>query len=141
MLMIMSSRARRPRRSLAAVPPPATPPPSGAESAATGIQALVERIHAGELDAELPVLATAIAERQQLLAAAHSLITRASLRVGDRVRINHHARPLYLHGHTGTVAGFYGQSVIVRLDQPVGRFVIGELRCPPLTLDRLVLQP
>ena len=137
MLMIMSSRARRPRRSLAAVPPPATPPPSGAESTATGIQALVERIHAGELDAELPVLAGAVAERQQLLAAAHALITRASLRVGDRVHINHRARPLYLHGHTGTVAGFYGQSVIVRLDQPVGRFVTGELRCPPLTLDRL----
>ena len=135
MLTIMSSRARRPRRPLAAVPP-TTPPPGGADSAAAGIQALVERIHAGELDAELPVLAAALAERQQLLAAAHSLITRASLRVGDRVRINHRARPLYLHGQVGTVAGFYGQSVIVRLDQPVGRFVTGELRCPPLALDR-----
>ena len=135
MLIIMSSRARRPRRPLAAVPPPATPPPSGADTAAN-IQALVERIHAGELDAELPVLGAAIAERQQLLAAAHALITRASLRVGDRVRINHRARPLYLHGRTGTVADFYGQSVIVRLDQPVGRFVTGELRCPPLALDR-----
>ena len=135
MLMIMSSRARRPRRPLAAVPPPTTPPPGGADTAAN-LQALVERIQAGELDAELPVLAAAIAERQQLLAAAQALITRASLRVGDRVRINHRARPLYLHGRTGTVAGFYGQSVIVRLDQPVGRFVTGELRCPPLALDR-----
>ena len=133
MLMIMSSRARRPRRPLAAVPSP--PPPGGADTAAN-FQALVERIRAGELDAELPVLADAITERQELLAAAQALITRASLRVGDRVRINHRARPLYLHGHTGTVAGFYGQSVIVRLDQPVGRFVTGELRCPPLALDR-----
>ena len=136
MLTVMSSR---PRRRLAAVPPPTTPPPAppdGATIAAPGIQALVERIHAGELDAELPVLAAAIAERQQLLAAAQALMTRASLRVGDRVRINHRARPLYLHGRTGTVAGFYGQSVIVRLDQPVGRFVTGELRCPPLALDR-----
>jgi hypothetical protein len=136
MLTVMSSRARRPRRPLAAVPPPATPPPGGADTAAN-IQALIERIQAGELDAELPVLAAAIAERQQLLAAAQALITRASLRVGDRVRINHRAQPLYLHGHTGTVAGFYGQSVIVRLDQPVGRFVTGELRCPPLAVDRL----
>jgi hypothetical protein len=134
MLTVMSSRARRPRRPLAAVPPP-TPPPGGATTAAN-IQALIERIQAGELDAELPVLATAIAERQQLLAAAQALITRANLRVGDRVRINHRARPLYLHGQVGTVAGFYGQSVIVRLDQPVGRFVTGELRCPPLALDR-----
>jgi hypothetical protein len=136
MLTIMSSRARRPRRPLAAVPPPTTPPPGGADTAA-GIQALVERIQAGELDAELPVLAAAITERQQLLAAAQALMTRASLRVGDRVRSNHRARPLYLHGRTDTVAGFYGQSVIVRLDQPVGRFVTGELRCPPLALDRL----
>jgi hypothetical protein len=130
MLTVMSSRARRPRRPLAAVPSPTTPPPGGADTAAN-LQALVERIRAGELDAELPVLAAAIAERQQLLAAAQALITRASLRVGDRVRINHRARPLYLHGQVGTVAGFYGQSVIVRLDQPVGRFVTGELRCPP----------
>ena len=137
MLMIMSSRARRPQRPLAAVPPPTTPPPGEADAAAAGIQALVERIHAAELDAELPVLAAAITERQQLLAAAQALITRASLRVGNRVRINHCARPLYLHGHTGTVAGFYGKSVIVRLDQPVGRFVTGELRCPPLALDGL----
>jgi hypothetical protein len=137
MLPIMSSRARRPRRPLAAVPPPTTPPPGETTTAAAGIQALVERIQAGELDAELPVLAAAIAERQQLLAAAHSLITRSSLRVGDRVHINHRARPLYLHGHTGTVAGFYHQGVIVRLDQPVGRFVTGELRCPPLALGRL----
>src|SRR4029453_12744338 len=137
MLMIMSSRARRPRRPLAAVPPPTTPPPGGADTAAAGIQALVERIQTGELDAELPVLVAAVTERQQLLAAAHSLITRPSLRGGARVRINPRARPLYLHGHTGRVAGFYGQSVIVRLDQPVGRFVTGELRWPPLSLDRL----
>jgi hypothetical protein len=135
MLTIMSSRARRPRRPLAAVPSPTTPPPGGADTAAN-FQALVERIRAGELDAELQELTAAIAERQQLLAAAQALITRASLRVGDRVRINHRARPLYLHGHTGTVASFYGQSVIVRLDQPVGRFATGELRCPPLALDR-----
>src|ERR687898_2183036 len=91
MLTIMSSRARRPRRPLAAVPPPTTPPPGETTTAAAGIQALVERIHAGELDAELPVLAAAITERQQLLAAAQALVTRASLRVGDRVRINHRA--------------------------------------------------
>jgi hypothetical protein len=104
MLTVMSSRARRPRRPLAAVPPPTTPPPGEADTAAAGIQALVERIHAGELDAELPVLAAAITERQQLLAAAHSLITRASLRVGDRVRINHRARaavPARSHRHGG----------------------------------------
>jgi hypothetical protein len=137
MLTVMSSRARRPRRPLAAVPPPTTPPPGEATTAAAGIQALVKRIHAGDLDAELPVLAAAIAERQQLLAAAHSLITRASLRVGDRVRINHSAKPNYLHGRAGTVSGWAGQNVVVQLDQPVGRFTTGELRCPALVLEPL----
>jgi hypothetical protein len=137
MLAVMTSRVRRQQRRLAAVPPPATPPPGKANPAAVGSQALVERIAAGEFDDDLSLLAAAIAERQQLLAAAHSILTRASLREGHRVRINHSARPLYLHGHTGTVVGFYGHSVIVHLDQPVGRFVTGELRCPPLVLDRL----
>jgi prophage DNA circulation protein len=30
------------------------------------------------------------------------------LRAGDRVRINHHARPNYLHGQPGTVTGWAG---------------------------------
>jgi hypothetical protein len=56
--------------------------------------------------------------------------TLASLRVGDRVRINHHAKPNYLHGQPGTVTGWAGQNVVVQLDQPVGRFTTGQLRCP-----------
>jgi hypothetical protein len=98
---------------------------------------LIARIAAGELDGELPVLAAAVAERQQLLAAARSILTRVSLAIGDRVRINHSARPLYLHGQVGTVTGFYNATVIVQLDVPVGRFVTGELRCPPLALEPL----
>jgi hypothetical protein len=57
--------------------------------------------------------------------------------VGDRVRINHSAKPNYLHGQTGTVTGWAGQNVVVQLDQPVGRFTTGELRCPPLVLEPL----
>ena len=63
--------------------------------------------------------------------------TLANLRVGDRVRINHHAKPNYLHGQPGTVTGWAGQNVIVQLDQPVGRFTTGQLRCPPLILEPL----
>jgi hypothetical protein len=57
------------------------------------------------------------------------MTTLASLRVGDRVRINHSAKPNYLHGRAGTVTGWAGQNVVVQLDQPVGRFATGELRC------------
>ena len=83
------------------------------------------------------MLGAVINERAQLLATARSMRTLASLRVGDRVRINHSAKPNYLHGQAGTVSGWAGQNVIVQLDQPVGRFVTGELRCPPLILEPL----
>ena len=101
------------------------------------VQAVVEAIARGELDQELAVLGAVINERAQLLATARSMRTLASLRVGDRVRINHSAKPNYLHGRAGTVTGWAGQNVIVQLDQPVGRFVTGELRCPPLVLEPL----
>jgi ribosomal protein L21E len=98
---------------------------------------VVEAIARGELDDELAVLGAVINERVRLLATAQSMTTLASLRVGDRVRINHSAKPHYLHGRAGTVSGWAGQNVIVQLDQPAGRFTTGELRCPPLVLEPL----
>lgn len=101
------------------------------------VQAVVEAIARGELDDELAVLGAVINQRVRLLATARSMRTLASLRVGDRVQINHSAKPNYLHGRAGTVSGWAGQNVVVQLDQPVGRFVTGELRCPPLVLEPL----
>jgi hypothetical protein len=57
--------------------------------------------------------------------------------LAHRVQINHSAKPNYLHGRAGTVTGWAGQNVVVQLDQPVGRFTTGELRCPPLVLEPL----
>ena len=101
------------------------------------VQAVVEAIARGELDDELAVLGAVINQRVRLLTTAQSMITLASLRVGDRVRINHSAKPNYLHGRAGTVTGWAGQNVIIQLDQPAGRFTTGELRCPPLLLEPL----
>ena len=98
---------------------------------------MVEAIARGELDDELAVLGAVINQRVRLLATTRSMRTLASLRVGDRVQINHSAKPNYLHGRAGTVSGWAGQNVVVQLDQPVGRFVTGELRCPPLVLEPL----
>ena len=122
----MSRRARRPQ------PRPARPPAS-----VDLVQAVVEAIARGELDQELGVLSAVLNERVRLLATARSMRTLASLRVGDRVQINHSAKPNYLHGRAATVTGWAGQNVIVQLDQPVGRFTSGELRCPPLILKPL----
>ena len=123
----MSRRARRPQ------PRPARVPAAPVDL----VQAVVEAIARGELDQELGVLGAVINQRVRLLATARSMRTLASLRVGDRVRINHSAKPNYLHGRAGTVSGWAGQNVVVQLDQPVGRFVTGELRCPPLILEPL----
>jgi hypothetical protein len=123
----MSRRARRPQ------PRPARVPAAPVDL----VQAVVEAIARGELDEELGVLGAVINERVQLLATARSMRTLASLRVGDRVRINHSAKPNYLHGQAATVTGWAGQNVVVQLDQPVGRFTSGELRCPPLILEPL----
>src|SRR6266516_6035494 len=121
--------ARNPRRS--------PPPPRSVAVPADLVQAVVEAIARGELDQELGVLGAVINQRVRLLATARSMRTLASLRVGDRVRINHSAKPNYLHGRAGTVSGWAGQNVVVQLDQPVGRFTTGELRCPPLILEPL----
>jgi ribosomal protein L21E len=123
----MSRRARRPPSR------PARPQAAPVDL----VQAVVEAIARGELDDELAVLGAVINERVRLLATAQSMRTLASLRVGDRVRINHNAKPNYLHGRVGTVTGWAGQNVVVQLDQPVGRFTTGELRCPPLVLEPL----
>jgi hypothetical protein len=123
----MSHRARRPQ------PRPARPQAAPVDL----VQAVVEAIARGELDDELAVLGAVINQRVRLLATAQSMTTLASLRVGDRVRINHSAKPNYLHGRAGTVTGWAGQNVIVQLDQPAGRFTTGELRCPPLVLEPL----
>jgi hypothetical protein len=114
----MSRRARRPP------PRPARTPAAPAD--------LVQAV-----DEELGVLGAVINERVRLLATARSMRTLASLRVGDRVQINHSAKPNYLHGRAATVTGWAGQNVVVQLDQPVGRFTTGELRCPPLILEPL----
>jgi hypothetical protein len=133
--MSNSSRSRRPR------PQPRPPLPPARQPLPTAptdlVQAVVEAIAHGQLDDELAVLGAVINERTRLLATARSVTTLASLRVGDRVRINHSAKPRYLHGQSGTVTGWAGQNVVVQLDQPLGRFTTGELRCPPLTLEPL----
>jgi hypothetical protein len=97
---------------------------------------LLEAIAAGELDLHLPAIARAIDARLHLLHTMLSIDALAELVVGDRVRINHRARPQYLHGLHGTIVDVDAQAATISLDRPTGRFVSGKLRCPPLALDR-----
>jgi len=98
---------------------------------------LLDQIAAGELDPHLTAIAEAIHARYELLQTINSAKALAQLNVGDRVRINHHASPRYLHGIDGTVVDLDEHSATVCVHRPVGRFKSGEIRCPPLALDRL----
>lgn len=98
---------------------------------------LLEQIADGALDAHLAALAQAIDARRHLLHTVRSVTALAMLEVGDRVRVSQRVRPRYLHGAEGTVVELDDRTATVELDRPVGRFSSGEVRCPPLALDRL----
>jgi hypothetical protein len=134
----MSKRSRRrpQHRTPATLPAPfqqASTPPHGPEPE----RLLLDQIAAGELDAHLVAIAEAVRARHELLHTVNSQKALAMLSVGDRVRINHHASPQYLHGIHGIVTELDGHTALVCVHRPIGRFKTGEIRCPPLVLDRL----
>jgi len=61
----------------------------------------------------------------------------AHLCIGDDVRINHTISPQDLRGLRGTITDLDDDRATVCLHRPVGRFHTGEIRYPPLTLDKL----
>lgn len=98
---------------------------------------MLDQIAAGELDPHLVAVAEAVRARHELLRTVNSQKALAMLTVGDRVRINHHASPRYLHGVHGVITELDGHAAVVCVHRSIGRFKSGEIRCPPLVLDRL----
>jgi hypothetical protein len=86
--------------------------PTGVDS--QRIQMLIGLIATGGLDEHLPAISSAIGERHRQRHRAQSNQAAARIDIGARVRLNHDIRPLYLHGATGTVVGWAGQSVVVQ---------------------------
>ncbi|NMR32518.1 hypothetical protein [Crystallibacter degradans] len=114
------------------------PDPAGSPGAnAYEIRMLIGLIATGGLDEHLPAIQAAIGERHRHRQRAKSNQAAAQIEIGDRVRLGHDIRPLYLHGATGTVTGWAGQSAVIQLDEPTGRFTTGQIRCPPLGLQPL----
>lgn len=122
------------RRSHAPPPRPASEPPGGQ---AQPNRLLLDQIAAGALDAHLVAIADAVQARHELLHTVTSHKALATLNVGDHVQINRHASPRYLHGVRGVIVELDQHAAVVRLPGPIGRFKSGEIRCPPLALDRL----
>jgi hypothetical protein len=132
----VSKHARRrqhTRPSGVSTPRPGSSPPDRPDPE----RQLLSQIADGALDPHLPALAQAIDARLHLLHTVRSVTALAMLNVGDRVRINHHARPRYLHGVQGTILELDERTATICIHRPVGRFTGGEIRCPPLALDRL----
>lgn len=98
---------------------------------------LLESIAAGDLDDHLTAVADAVEARRHLLHTVRSATALGQLCVGDVVRINEKVSPKYLHGHQGRVVAIDDRCATVDLPYPVGRFRGGEVRCPPLALDRV----
>lgn len=134
----MGKRSRRRHQPQLPAPPAtqATPPPPPPAPAASE-RSLLEAIANGELDEHLSALADAVGGRHHLLQTVRSATALAELCVGDGVRINHTISPRYLRGLHGTIIDLDDERATVCLHRPVGRFHSGEIRCPPLTLDKL----
>ena len=127
-------RAPRQRRSPPLPPHPGNRPP---KEPVEPERLLLDQIAAGALDSHLVAIADAVRARHKLLHTITSHKALAMLNVGDRVQINRHASPRYLHGIHGIVVELDQHAAVVRIHRPIGRFKSGEIRCPPLALDRL----
>ena len=116
---------------------PGTDAPGSPQVNAQQAQLLIGLIAPGGLDEHLPAVQTATAERHRHRQRAQSNQAATRIQIGDRVRLGHDIRPLYLHDATSTVTGWAGQNAIIQLDEPIGRFTTGQIRCPPLGLQPL----
>jgi len=135
----MSKRARRrnnntqQRPALPAPQSPTASPPAPSDPE----RLLLDVIADGELDHSLHALGDAVHARLHLLHTVKAATALAQLCIGDEVRINHTIKPRYLHGAHGRVIDLDDHTATVCLHRPIGRFTSGQIRCPPLALDRL----
>ncbi len=112
-------------------------PPLSSPASISPAHSLLDAIANGQLDEHLTALADAVHARHHLLHTVRSATALAELCVGDEVRINHTISPRYLQGLHGTIIELDDERATVCLHRPVGRFHTGEIRCPPLTLQKL----
>lgn len=100
------------------------------------IETLVALVTAGDLDADLALLYNTIGDRLHAIQAARLANAMARLSIGDRVRIGHDVSPGYIHGLPATVVQRGADVITIQLDQPVGKFANGRIRCSPLAVQK-----
>lgn len=99
------------------------------------IEPLLVAVLAGVLDDHLSASPRFSTPVSTLFAWAPKLLADTRFHVGDRVRLGHNLRPLYLHGRSGTIESRRGDTWVVQLDEPVGRFTTGEIRVRSTQLE------
>lgn len=95
----------------------------------------------GQLDEELGKLKTMVDSRMTELRMSKSV---EDFGVGDSVRFNDQCGTRYLVGMTATVVGRKVKKVVVKLDNPTGRFVRyvnGEAVSPEITVPVAIIDP
>lgn len=96
--------------------------------------ALVDEMNADELNQLVDYIRQVFKSKRDQDAAR----VRASLHLGDVVKISGNIKPQYLQGLTGKVVEFKNSRVLVELDRgPVRKFRTGRVLCSPTALKKL----
>ena len=110
---------------------------SGPEKSKEPDGLLLDAIAAGTLDDHLVAIADAVHARRELLRTVRAANAISQLCVGDHVRFNHQVRPRYLEYEHGVITEIEDRCVAGAPLAPGSAVPSGELRCPPLALQRL----
>lgn len=94
---------------------------------ATALEIVLGKIHSGAVDDALDMIVEAAKSRQRSKVKV--------LKKGDRVRLTNSIRPKYLAGVEATVVRQNPTSVVIKLDEAVGKFSAGEINCHPELLE------
>lgn len=96
----------------------AAPPQHAEQGVIPDYTAVYAAITLGKFDDHLNELLRCVRDRQKLVGTQ----LHRTLDVGDRVRFNDQTRPSYLIGAEATIVKKNPKTLVVLLDQPVGRF-------------------
>lgn len=99
------------------------------------VEPLFAALLLGALDEHLEEIADLVNNRIAALNAVAELVAASRLHVGDRVRLGHNLKPLYLHGKNATIIAKDGEKWIVRLDEPIGRFTNADIRLQAIQIE------
>jgi hypothetical protein len=97
------------------------------------IEDVIATILSGELDGQEDRIRAAMKSRSRVLLEDKVY----TLKIGDTVRFNSHARPKYIQGLTATVLKLNQSSVVVQMKGEAGRFTGSTPRCPIAIVDKV----